>query len=62
MQIQFYLAFWKLASRPLAPDLPVAEVVVVVVVVVVMVLVVVVVEVEVVDDGTDTGFAITSMS
>jgi hypothetical protein len=41
MQIQFYLAFWKLASRPLAPDLPVAEVVVVVVVVVVMVLVVV---------------------
>jgi hypothetical protein len=59
MQIQFYLAFWKLASRPLAPDLPVAEVVVVVVV---MVMVVVVVEVEVVDDGTHTGFAIMSMS
>jgi hypothetical protein len=61
MQIQFYLAFWKLAPRPLAPDLPVAEEEVVVVVVV-MVMVVVVVEVEVVDDGTDTGFAIMSIS
>jgi hypothetical protein len=61
MQIQFYLTFWKLAPRPLAPDLSVAEVVVVVVVMV-MVMVVVVVEVEVVDDGTHTGFAIMSMS
>lgn len=63
MQIQFYLTFWKLAPRPLAPDLPVVEeVVVFVVVVVVVVMVVVVVEVEVVDDGTDTGFAIMSIS